>query len=116
MLRRLVPHVSTAADWGTIIREAVIALAFSYQGLKAPGVPQASLDSFPIEFQQGMAGRLEEVLGDMGESSPANWEKPFATPNVHVAVSLTATDSNELESAVATAQKVHQDLPGVSLI
>ena len=37
-----------------------INVALTYQGLKALGVPQASLDSFSPEFQQGMAARAEK--------------------------------------------------------
>ncbi len=42
-------------------------------GLKALGVPPASLDSFAAEFRQGMAARAAE-LGDVGDSSPTEWE------------------------------------------
>ena len=55
-----------------------ITAAFTYQGLKALGVPQTSLDSFAPEFRQGMAARAAE-LGDVGDSSPAHWEKPLGT-------------------------------------
>ena len=48
-------------------------------------MPQESLDSFAPEFQQGMAARAAE-LGDVGDSSPANWEKPLGTAEVHVAL------------------------------
>ena len=51
-------------------RGAWVTVAFTYQGLKALGVPQESLDSFAPEFQQGMAARAAE-LGDVGDSSPA---------------------------------------------
>ena len=57
----------------TRARDAWITVAFTYQGLKALGVPQDSLDSFAPEFRQGMAARAAE-LGDVGESSPGNWE------------------------------------------
>ena len=52
--------------------------AHAIQGLKALGVPQTSLESFPPEFQQGMAARAKP-LGDIGESSPEHWEKPLGT-------------------------------------
>ena len=37
------------------------------------GLPQASLDSFPEEFRQGMAERAKR-LGDTGRNAPATWE------------------------------------------
>ena len=59
------------------------AVALSFQGLKALGVPEESLASFPPEFQQGMAARAAE-LGDTGESAPEHWEQPLGRPDVHL--------------------------------
>ena len=84
LLRRLIPALAganTPADPG---QEAWVSAALTFQGLKALGVPQDSLDSFPLAFQQGMAARAAE-LGDVGESAPENWEKPFGSPDVHLA-------------------------------
>lgn len=116
LLRRLIPYVATAANWQNPPEEAVINLALTYQGLKALGVPQSSLDSFPVEFQQGMAARAEDVLSDTGDSSPANWEKPFGTPDVHLALSLTAPDAGKLEEFITAAGQALQGLSGVSII
>jgi len=69
-------------------------VAFTYQKLKALGVPQDSLDSFAPEFRQGMAARAAH-LGDTGDSGPGNWEKPLGRPEVHVAVSVLAPASLE---------------------
>lgn len=33
-----------------------------------------------------MAARAERILGDEDESAPSNWEKPFGTPDVHLAI------------------------------
>ena len=60
-------------------RDTSITVAFTYHGLQALGVPQASLDSFAPEFREGMAARAA-VLGDVGESSPEHWEKPAGHP------------------------------------
>src|SRR5262249_3317104 len=65
VLRRLIPALASAADPADPAKQAWLALSLSFQGLKALGVPQASLDSFPPEFQQGMAARAVE-LGDVG--------------------------------------------------
>ena len=40
-------------------------IAFTWNGLRALGVDEAALASFPDEFRQGMAARAE-VLGDTG--------------------------------------------------
>jgi Dyp-type peroxidase family len=111
LLRRLIPAVTGAGSsqkaWGSV--------ALSFQGLKALGVPQSSLDSFPLPFQQGMAARAAS-LGDVGESSPENWEKPLGTPDVHVAISFLSPDATGLEGPLARARKAYQELSGISSI
>ena len=96
-------------------RDAWITVAFTHEGLKALGVPQESLDSFAPEFRQGMAARAAE-LGDVGESSPVNWEKPLGTRDVHVALAALSPDAARLETVLERARRAHQELPGVELI
>ena len=115
LLQRLLPYVASAADWWTPTEQVVISVALSFQGLRALGLPQASLDSFPPELQQGMAPRAGK-LGDVGESSPANWEKPFGTPEVHVALALVGRDAAMLQTALANARAVLQKLPKIAVV
>src|SRR5436309_11902652 len=93
--RELVRRVHDLADSGPPSPEpagdAWITAAFTYNGLKALGVPQASLDSFAPEFREGMAARAA-LLGDAGESSPHDWEKPLGTSEVHVALAALSPD------------------------
>ena len=50
-------------------------IAFTFDGLKSLGLPAASLDTFPLEFEDGMTTRHKQLfLGDFGESAPINWE------------------------------------------
>jgi Dyp-type peroxidase family len=112
MLRRLIPALSSAADPADPGKQAYISAALSFQGLKALGVPQDSLDSFPPEFQQGMAARAAE-LGDVGESAPEKWEPPLGSPDVHVALALLSPDSPRLETVLTRASDALRDLPGV---
>ena len=62
-----------------------------------------------------MAARAE-VIGDVGESAPANWEKPFGTPDVHVALAYTSGEETALEHRLDLARTNLHDLPGVSII
>jgi Dyp-type peroxidase family len=62
-----------------------------------------------------MAARAE-LLGDVGESSPANWEEPLGTPDVHVAIAAMAPDAERLETVLKQARESLRDLPGVSVI
>jgi Dyp-type peroxidase family len=62
-----------------------------------------------------MAARAAD-LGDIGESSPANWEAPLGTPDVHVAIAALSPDRAGLDAVLEQAQRAHDDLPGVELI
>ena len=68
LLRRLTPHVDSAADWWQA-GEPWIAVAISYAGLVALGVPEDSLQSFPEAFRVGMAARADELLDYGAERS-----------------------------------------------
>jgi deferrochelatase/peroxidase EfeB len=115
LMRRLRAIVASAANPASPAADASVAVALTYQGLKALGVPQASLDSFAPEFQQGMAARAK-FLHDEGESGPENWEKPLGSPDVHVVIAAISPDTERLEAAVARARKVYLELKGVTAI
>jgi Dyp-type peroxidase family len=74
-------------------------VALSWQGLSAIGTPQASLSSFPQEFQQGMAARADR-LGDAGDSAPAHWDAPF-DKSVHMLVVVSAMTAADRDAASA---------------
>ena len=115
LMRRLGPVVSAGPPASDPAHGAWVTVALTYQGLQALGVPQESLDSFPPEFRQGMAARAAE-LGDIGESSPANWEKPLGTGDVHVALAALSPDAERLAAAVQRIHRARQELPGVEVI
>jgi deferrochelatase/peroxidase EfeB len=95
--------------------DAWVSVSLTFQGLKALGVPQESLDSFPREFQQGMAARAHE-LGDTGESSPENWEKPLGTKDVHVVLTALSPNEQKLEPVMERARKAYQEMQGIKAI
>ena len=115
MLRRIIPFVVPAEEWWVPSVPAWIGIAFTYQGLKALGVPQGSLDSFPEEFRQGMAARAE-ILRDVGENAPTNWEYPFGTLDTHAALAIYSSDENSLETALEQARQCHMDLSQISVV
>src|ERR1700750_1982539 len=82
LMGRLSSVVASAAQPTSPTADTWVSLALTFHGLAALGVPQASLDSFSPQFQQGMAARAK-VLGDSGESSPERWEKPLGSSEVH---------------------------------
>ena len=115
LVRRLLPLVDSGRPSADPGHDAWITVAFTYEGLEALGVPQDSLDSFTPEFREGMAARAA-ALGDIGPSSPANWERPLGTSAVHVAIAALSPDAARLERVLDRARRAHEELPGVELI
>jgi Dyp-type peroxidase family len=115
LMQHVAKVVTSAANPSSPLADTWVSVALTYQGLKALGVPQQSLDSFSWEFRQGMAARAKE-LGDIGESSPENWEKPLGSPEMHVIITAVSPDAQTLEAAVARARKTYEGMKGVVAI
>jgi Dyp-type peroxidase family len=115
LLRRLCDTVTSAAGAERIDREVSVSVCLTFEGLKALGVPQASLDSFGWEFRQGMAARAS-ALGDVGEHAPEHWEAPFGSSDIHVILTGVAPDEARLQAALTRGRQAIADLPGVTPI
>ena len=88
LLGRLAPHIASADNWNEDL-DFWIGAALSFEGLKALGVPEAQLKTFPLPFQQGMAARSEQ-LRDFGPNAPENWEDVFKPGNCHLCLLYTS--------------------------
>src|ERR1700761_6677474 len=67
-----VPSAKAVAD--TLdLEKRWVSVAFTWNGLRALGVDEASLATFPEEFRQGMAARAE-ILGTTGGKHPGYLE------------------------------------------
>jgi Dyp-type peroxidase family len=114
LLGRLAAHVPSAEDW-TNEMEAWVGLAISHQGLKALGLPEQSLSSFPLPFRAGMAARAEQ-LRDFGENAPDSWEEPLKPGVLHIALTIFAADKAALDKAVDKAMGELDRSSGVTLV
>jgi Dyp-type peroxidase family len=115
LMRRLRTVVSSAAHPESPASDTWVSASLTFNGLKALGVPEKSLESFSREFQQGMAARAA-LLGDVAESSPEHWEKPLGSPDVHVVITAISRDMPDLEAALARARGAIEALPGITAI
>ena len=88
-----------------------LSVAFTWNGLRALGVDEASLATFPEEFKQGMVARAE-VLGDTGENHPDHWVGGLASPDLHAVVILFARDAAEKARSAVGARKSHRAVRG----
>jgi Dyp-type peroxidase family len=115
LMGRLVNLVNSGVDWWDQNLPPLLNVGLTYQGLAALDLPQVSLDSFPAEFQQGMAARAE-MLGDTGDSAPARWEMPFGTGDVHVMLPFFATAPEQLAVVLDLAHHALAKLPGIQVV
>jgi Dyp-type peroxidase family len=93
----------TPAQW-RVKPDATLNLALTFDGLRAFGLPEESLATFPSEFQQGMRFRAK-ALGDVGDSSPDKWEEPWKTGRVHMLVMVYGSTPETLEARCLTLRK-----------
>src|SRR5258708_21859411 len=113
-LRRLTPHISSASDWWNA-EDPWIAVAISYPGLVALGVPEDSLQSFPEAFRVGMAARAEKLC-DYGVNDPKNWDRPFGSGQIHIQVSIISDTEEKWRRTMETARQQHQGFSGVTVL
>src|SRR5205814_10514184 len=92
-----------------------VTVAFTWNGLRALGVDDSSLATFPEEFRQGMAARAE-VLGDSGANHPDHWVGGLASPDLHAIIILFARDVPEREYCVREHQQYAAQFPGVEAL
>jgi deferrochelatase/peroxidase EfeB len=114
LLRRLAPHVDSAADWWRA-GEPWIAVAVTYAGLVALGVPQDSLESFPDAFRAGMAARADQLL-DHGPNDPVHWEPEFGSGLIHIGVSVFSDAEETWQRTVALARQHYEGAAGLTVL
>lgn len=114
-LRRLTPMIASVADQTSPLGDVWLAVALTFQGLQALGVPPESLASFSPEFQQGMSARAAE-LGDVGANDPRHWEPPFGTPEIHLALAVLAPDPPRREVVLERVHQALEAMPGLTLL
>jgi deferrochelatase/peroxidase EfeB len=113
-LRRLTPHVDSAADWWQA-GQTWISAAISYAGLVALGVPEESLQSFPEAFRVGMAARAGQLLDD-GENDPEHWDAPFGSGLIHLGVSVFSDSEQAWRRTMEMARQQYEGFPGLSVL
>jgi Dyp-type peroxidase family len=113
-LRAVTPHIDSAADWWQA-NQPWIAVALSYPGLVALGVPEDSLRSFPEAFRVGMAARAEE-LGDHGVNAPEHWEPEFRSGGIHIAVSVFSDSAHTWRATMDSARQHYEGRSGLTVL
>ena len=90
-LKGLIEKVGTAKAVGSSqVDSRWVTIGFTWAGLRALGVGEGSLATFPEEFRQGMAARAQ-ILGTTGANDPDHWVGGLAGPNLHAITNISAT-------------------------
>ncbi|MBV8106308.1 MAG: peroxidase [Hyphomicrobiales bacterium] len=92
-----------------------VTVAFTWNGLRALGLDEASLATFPEEFKQGMPARAE-MLGDTGVNAPGHWVGRLASPDLHAIAILFARDEPERLRCVGEHDKLVASSKGVQVL
>jgi deferrochelatase/peroxidase EfeB len=92
-------RIATAAAWDTK-PESCLNIGFTYAGLHAIRLPDASLGTFPEEFAGGIAARADRI-GDTGHSAPSFWKGGLGGNDVHALAFLFAQTDAALEEVTA---------------
>jgi deferrochelatase/peroxidase EfeB len=108
-LARTADAVTTARG----AQEPSINIALSFSGLRKLELDPATLDTFPLAFQDGMAseGRAR-ILGDTGESAPEHWLWGASTREVHVLEMIFASDEGKLTTWLGERAAVRENYDG----
>jgi hypothetical protein len=113
-IREKVP--SAKAVFGTVdLERRWVSVAFTWSGLRAFGLDEASLATFPEEFRQGMAARWQ-VLGDTGTNHPDNWIGGVVGPQLHAVAILFARDASDRGQSVREHNALLARTPGVEVL
>ena len=115
-LAGLVDKVGTGRSVGSTSPDARwVTIACTSSGLRALGLNDAALATFPEEFRQGMAGRAA-ILGIVGDSHPDRWVGDLASPALHAIVILFARDVAERDRCERQHRLHLSTLDGVTVL
>lgn len=92
-----------------------VTLAFTWNGLRALGLDEGSLATFPEEFRQGMAARAE-IVGATGRNHPDHWVGELASPALHAIAILFARDVAERERCKREHHQYLSQIGGVETL
>jgi deferrochelatase/peroxidase EfeB len=90
--------VRAAAPW-PVEADNHVNLGLTAEGLRALGVPDAAIGSFPEEFRQGAVARAGSI-GDTHDGDPEHWIGGLGTPDAHLVVTVYGNDRAVVSGAV----------------
>jgi Dyp-type peroxidase family len=115
-LRALLPSITTGERWDANNKPlSTVNLAFTHRGLVHLALPEPSLLSFPVEFQQGMKAR-GDILYDTGRSGPHHWDAVWREGRVHAWLAVNARTPEALEETTASLYHLMTETSGAYVL
>ncbi len=113
-LTELLDKVQSAADVRATLANSDrwVTLAFTWTGLRALGVPEESLASFPDAFREGMPARAG-ILGDTGAAAPEHWGGGLAGDDLHAIAILFSRTEEQCARSIEEHDKLLERTDGV---
>jgi Dyp-type peroxidase family len=111
LIHRLLLQITTGQNWDSGKPQSTVNIAFTHRGLISLDLPDATLLSFPVEFQQGMKKR-SDILGDTGVNSPERWDDLWRDDRVHAWLGVNAQSTEALETRCASIQELLAETRG----
>ncbi|MGV9798598.1 Dyp-type peroxidase [Mycobacterium sp. NPDC003449] len=113
-LSELADKVQSAADVAATMDDSDrwVSLAFTWTGLRALGVPEDSLATFPDAFREGMVARAA-ILGDTGANAPEHWVGGLAGADLHAIAILFARTAEQCGRSIAEHDRLLARTEGV---
>ena len=115
LIGRLLSQVTTGQRWDGAKPQSTVNIAFTHRGLESLELPDATLLSFPVEFQQGMKHRAE-ILGDAGVNSPDHWDELWQGDRVHAWIGINGQTPEALDARCSAILSVIEETGGASLL
>jgi Dyp-type peroxidase family len=115
LIGRMLPSITTGQHWDSGKPQSTVNIAFTHPGLTALELPDATLLSFPVEFQQGMKKRAG-ILGDTGKNSPRRWDELWRGHPVHAWLGINAQSIEALDRRAAEIQALIHETGGATVL
>src|SRR5580698_3624748 len=115
LIGALLPSITTGQRWDGGKPQSTVNIAFTHRGLTALDLPDATLLSFPVEFQQGMKKRAE-ILGDTGRNAPDQWDDLWREGQVHAWLGVNASTPEALNARCADMVAIMRETNGAILL
>jgi Dyp-type peroxidase family len=115
LIARLLGQVTTGQTWDGSKPQSTMNIAFTHSGLERLELPDATLLTFPVEFQQGMKNR-SGILGDTGVNSPEFWDPLWHEDRVHGWLGINAITAEALDARCSAIHSILAETGGAIVL